>query len=44
MRNRRNGQYQLDCHTFAQYQCMKPDDPEVDDEPEEGPPPPDIAG
>ena len=42
VRNRRTGQFKLNCHTFAQYHCKKPGDPAIDQEPEDGPPSPDV--
>lgn len=42
VRNQRKGQFRLNCTTFAQYHCKKPDDPAVHEKPQEGPPPPEV--
>jgi len=42
VRHRRTGQFRLNCNTFAQYHCKKPDDPAADEEPSIEPPMPDI--
>lgn len=43
VRSRWTGIYQLNCHTFAQYHCKRPDDPDVERPPARTPPPPDVA-
>lgn len=42
LKNKKTGQFLLNCNRFAQYHCKKPDDPARDAPPVEGPPPPDI--
>jgi hypothetical protein len=44
LRNKKTGQFLLNCHRFAQYHCKKPNDPARETPPVEEPPPPDIEG
>ena len=43
-RNKKTGQFLLNCSRFAQYHCKKPSDPARDAPPAEEPPPPDVEG
>jgi hypothetical protein len=43
-KNKKNGKFLLNCSADAQYHCKKPNDPDRDKPPVEGPPPPDVEG